>query len=63
MHACRPTTVCVHLCNSSKNEKKKNQALAETTSIENQNPLKTQKLTLIEKKKNIQGKFHRTKII
>jgi hypothetical protein len=35
-----------------KNEKISNQTLAETTSIENQNLLKTQKLTLSEKKNN-----------
>jgi hypothetical protein len=35
-----------------KNEKISNQTLAETTGIENQNLLKTQKLTLSEKKNN-----------
>jgi hypothetical protein len=35
-----------------KNEKTSNQALAETTGIENQNLLKTQKLTLTGKESN-----------
>jgi hypothetical protein len=35
-----------------KNENKSNQALAETTGIENENLLKTQKLTLTEKENN-----------
>jgi hypothetical protein len=35
-----------------KNENKRNQALAETTGIENQNLLKTQKLALPEKENN-----------
>jgi hypothetical protein len=40
-----------------KNEKTSNQELAETTSIENQNLLKTQKLTLSEKKKQFKENF------
>jgi hypothetical protein len=47
----------VYLCNSSKNEKTSNQALAETTGIENQNLLKTQKLTLTEKEKQFKENF------
>jgi hypothetical protein len=38
-------------------KKKGNQILAETTGIENQSPLKTQKLTLTEKKKQFKKNF------
>jgi hypothetical protein len=40
-----------------KNEKTSNQALAETTGIEDQNLLKTQKLTLTEKRKQFKENF------
>jgi hypothetical protein len=40
-----------------KNEKTNNQALAKTTGIEDQNLLKTHKLTLIEKRKQFKENF------
>jgi hypothetical protein len=54
MYVCRLTAGHVHLCNFSrmKNNNPTNQA--GSTGIENQNPLKTQKLTLIKK---MQGEF------
>jgi hypothetical protein len=50
---CRPRV----LLKLSKNEKTSNQALAETTGIEDQNLLKTQKLTLTEKRKQFKENF------
>jgi hypothetical protein len=41
-------------------KKPRKPAQAETAGTENQNLLKTQTLTLTEKKKTIQGKLHRT---
>jgi hypothetical protein len=52
MHACRPTIGCVHLCNFSKNMKTNSQAKAGSTGMEDQNPLKTQKLTETQKTVN-----------
>jgi hypothetical protein len=52
VHACRPYTGRVYLCNYLENEKIRNQTLTETTGIDNQNLLKTQKLALLEKEKN-----------
>jgi hypothetical protein len=43
-----------------KNERPSNPAQAETTGTENQDLLKTQTLTLTEKRKTLQGKLHRT---
>jgi hypothetical protein len=58
MYACRPTIGHIHLCNFSKKMKTNSQAnQVGSTGIEEQNPLKTQKLTENQNTKLNQLKF------
>jgi len=57
VHACKPYTFHVYLWNSRTNEKPRNQAQVETTGTENQDLLKTQTLTLTEKRKQFKENF------